>query len=97
MRAAILGDCDRIDVDVLGVMTVDGGRVNVNGGTLYVGVPVDPKQPPMGVDNAERAAQELRTLVERALTPRLDLLVDVVESRGKKIIRVTGSNDFRRG
>lgn len=61
---------------------------NTNGGTLYIGVPPEAKQLPIGVDQAERAAQELRTVIERALAPRLEVIVDVVESHHKKIIRV---------
>jgi hypothetical protein len=64
-----------------------GAFANTNGGTIYIGVPRDPKHPPLGVENADRAAQDLRVLIERMLSPRLDVIVDTVESRGKKIIR----------
>jgi len=61
---------------------------NTNGGTLYVGVSREPKQPPVGVTNPEQAVKELRGAIDRLLTPRLACTVDVQESRGKKLIRV---------
>jgi histidinol phosphatase-like PHP family hydrolase len=61
---------------------------NTNGGTIYVGVSADPKQRPAGVDKPAEAVQELRSAIDRMLTPSLDCTVDVAETKGKAIIRV---------
>jgi hypothetical protein len=61
---------------------------NTNGGTLYVGVSADPKQPPVGVPNPEQDVRELRSSIARMLTPHLECTVDVQTSRGRKIVRV---------
>jgi hypothetical protein len=61
---------------------------NTNGGTLYVGVSADPKQPPVGVANPAQAVKELRSAIDRMLTPSLDCTVDTLETKGKKIIRI---------
>ena len=61
---------------------------NTNGGTIYVGVSADPKQPPAGVPDHEQAIRELRSSIARQLTPPIECTVDVQDSRGKKIIRV---------
>ncbi len=80
-------------------MTQRGGRLfdviadvcafaNTNGGTIYVGVSADPKQRPVGVENAAQAVQELHSAIDRMLTPRLDCTVDTLETKGKTVIRV---------
>jgi hypothetical protein len=61
---------------------------NTNGGTVYVGVGPDPKQPPVGVPDLEQSIRELRTAIARMMTPPIECTVDVQETRGKKIIRV---------
>jgi hypothetical protein len=61
---------------------------NTNGGTIYVGVSADPKQPPAGVPDPEQAMRELRSALARMLTPQLAFTVDLQETRGKKIIRI---------
>lgn len=61
---------------------------NTNGGTIYVGVSPDPKQPPVGVFEPERSVKELQTSITRELTPQLAVTVDTLTSHGKKIIRI---------
>ncbi len=80
-------------------MTQRGGRLfdvvadvcafaNTNGGTVYVGASADPKQRPVGVENAAQAVRELHSAIDRMLTPRLDCTVDTLETKGKTVMRV---------
>jgi hypothetical protein len=80
-------------------MTRRGGRLyaiiadvcafaNTNGGTVYVGLSASPKQPPVGVDQADQAAQTLTQEIERKITPPLEVEVDVLESQGRKVLRL---------
>ncbi len=62
---------------------------NANGGTLYVGVSANPTQPPVGVDQAEKSATALRQEIERKINPPLDVEVDVLESHGRQVLRLT--------
>lgn len=80
-------------------MTRRGGRLyailadvcafaNTNGGTVYVGASPNPKQPPEGVEQVDQAAQTLTHEIERKITPPLEVEVDVLESRGRKMLRL---------
>ncbi|HIC94380.1 MAG TPA: PHP domain-containing protein [Anaerolineae bacterium] len=80
-------------------MTRRGGRLyaiiadvvafaNTNGGTIYVGVSANPKVPPVGVDNPKEAMALLKAEIERKVTPPLEVTLDVLESEGKKVIRL---------
>jgi hypothetical protein len=61
---------------------------NTNGGTIYLGLGPDSRQPIAGVPEPERAVKELRTTIARLLTPQLGVTVDLHETQGKKIIRI---------
>jgi hypothetical protein len=61
---------------------------NTNGGTIYVGLSDDPKKRPVSLDNPSRAVETLRSAVQRMITPRLDVTVDVQETEGVKIVRI---------
>lgn len=80
-------------------MTQRGGRLyaviadvcafaNTNGGTVYVGAGSNPKQPLVGVEQAEQAAQTLKHEIERKITPPMEVEVDVLESQGCKVLRL---------
>lgn len=80
-------------------MTRRGGRLyaiiaevcafaNTNGGTVYVGAGSNPKQPPVGIDQPEQAALTLSHEIERKITPPLEVKVDVLESQGRKVLRL---------
>jgi PHP family Zn ribbon phosphoesterase len=80
-------------------MTRRGGRLyaiiadvvafaNTNGGTIYVGVSSNPKTPPTGIDNPKEAIAILRSEIERKITPPLEVSIDVLESEGKKVVRL---------
>ena len=61
---------------------------NTNGGTLYIGLPSDPKQTVLGVPDAEQAINQLEKEISDRLTPPIQCSIDVQETGGKKIIRV---------
>ena len=61
---------------------------NTNGGTLYLGVPADASQPPIGIQGAEAAARQLEKETATRISPPLRIQVDTQETRGKTIIRV---------
>jgi hypothetical protein len=78
-------------------MTKRGGRLyaiisdvcafaNTNGGTVYVGVNPNPKQPPLGIEQAEQAVQTLKHEIERKITPPLEVKVDVLTSQRRKVL-----------
>lgn len=80
-------------------MTKQGGRLygvitdvcafaNTNGGTIYVGLPSDPKKPPVGVSNPQSSVDTLHQEISRLISPRLDVEIDVQETQGKSIIRI---------
>jgi PHP family Zn ribbon phosphoesterase len=62
---------------------------NTNGGTIYVGVSADPKQPPAGVNAPSRAVKALQEEIARRITPPLEVTVGVQETQGVKAVRVT--------
>jgi histidinol phosphatase-like PHP family hydrolase len=81
-------------------MTRRGGRLyavvadvcafaNTNGGTVYVGIGSNPKQPPVGVEQAGQAAQALRQEIESKITPPLEVEVDVLESQGRQVLHLS--------
>lgn len=61
---------------------------NTNGGTIYVGVSEDPKEPPVGVSDSPRVMKLLHSEIEHRLTPPLPVTLDQQETMGKKIIRI---------
>ncbi len=80
-------------------MTRQGGRMhavlrdvvalaNGNGGTVYLGVSANAKVEPKGIDNPEEDISELRSEIERQITPPLEVTMTVLKSHGKDIIRV---------
>jgi hypothetical protein len=80
-------------------MTVRGGKLfaiiadvcafaNANGGTLYIGLNVDPKMPVIGVSNPEQSITQLDKEISTRITPPLQCSIDIHETNGKKILRV---------
>lgn len=61
---------------------------NTNGGTLYVGVSADPKQPPDGVPSPQQAVKTMEQEIAKRIYPALEFQVDVQETRGKKVVRI---------
>ena len=62
---------------------------NTNGGTLYVGAGARSKNPPLGVDRPDQARRTLAAEIDRAVVPPIDVDVDVLQSHGKHVLRVT--------
>lgn len=80
-------------------MTVRGGKryaiiadvcafANTNGGTLYIGLAVEPKKPVQGISDPEQAIAQLEKEINNRLSPPLHCTLDVHETSNKKIIRV---------
>jgi len=81
-------------------MTRQGGRLhaimrdvvafaNTNGGTIYVGVSPNNRVEVRGVDKPDEAIAELRTEIERLVTPPIEVGMSVVHSEGKNVIVIT--------
>jgi hypothetical protein len=61
---------------------------NTNGGTLYVGMSADPKEPPVGVSNPSRVVKTLQEEIERRITPPFEVTVDVQATKGGRVVRL---------
>ncbi|HHX43168.1 MAG TPA: transcriptional regulator, partial [Chloroflexi bacterium] len=81
-------------------MTRQGGRLhaimrdvvafaNTNGGTIYVGISANPRAGVRGIDKPDEAIAELRSEIERLVTPPLDVTFNVVHSGGKDIVVIS--------
>lgn len=80
-------------------MTVRGGKryaiiadvcalANTNGGTIYIGLNNNPKQPVVGVPDPEQATQQLEQEISNRISPPLMCTVDIHDTSGKKVLRV---------
>ncbi|HSF80949.1 MAG TPA: RNA-binding domain-containing protein [Anaerolineales bacterium] len=80
-------------------MSVRGGKryaiiadicafANTNGGTLYVGISSDPKNPVTGIPNPEGSIIQLEKEINDRISPPLQCTLDVRETAGKKVIRI---------
>ena len=61
---------------------------NTNGGTIYVGVSVNPGEKSAGVENPAQVMNEIRSAIDRLLTPSLACTVDTLETKGKTVVRI---------
>ena len=79
-------------------MTRQGGRLftilsdvvafaNTHGGTIYLGVGINPG-PPLGVDDADQAIAELRAEIESKVVPPLEVEIDALETQDRQIVRI---------
>ncbi|RPI34222.1 MAG: PHP domain-containing protein [Chloroflexota bacterium] len=80
-------------------MTVRGGKLyaiiadvcafaNTNGGTLYIGLPGDPRKPVVGVTGPEQLINQLEKEISNRISPPISCTVDVHDAGGKKVLRV---------
>lgn len=80
-------------------MTVRGGMLysiiadvcalaNTNGGTLYVGLTSDPKEPVVGVSNPNQAVNRLEKEISNRISPPLQCTVDAHKTKGKDVLRI---------
>jgi hypothetical protein len=81
------------------IMTVRGGKryailadicafANTNGGTLYVGLSADSKEPVVGIPDPKNATTQLQKDIDDRIMPPLQCTLDVQETGGKKVLRV---------
>jgi PHP family Zn ribbon phosphoesterase len=61
---------------------------NTNGGTLFVGLSADPREAPIGVQNAKQAVKIIEQEIAKHITPPLTCEVDLQETSGKTVLRV---------
>lgn len=61
---------------------------NTNGGTLYIGVGPDKKQPPSGLRDPKAAMELLEREVRKAITPAVNIEMDIQETQGKQVVRL---------
>jgi hypothetical protein len=69
---------------------------NTNGGTIYVGVSSDPKVAPVGVRDVQGAIEELQGDIASRFSPEPDITIDMLPSRGQKILRIIVQADSNR-
>jgi hypothetical protein len=80
-------------------MTVRGGKLyaiisdvcafaNTNGGTLYIGLSSDEKQPITGISNPSQAIKQIEKEIGARISPELTCTVDSHKTRDKSIIRI---------
>jgi len=62
---------------------------NTNGGTVYIGATGNAKSKPIGVSDPEEAMNLVKTEVQKKVTPELDISLDVLDSQGVKVVRVS--------
>ncbi|MGB3715145.1 MAG: RNA-binding domain-containing protein [Candidatus Promineifilaceae bacterium] len=61
---------------------------NTNGGTVYIGLDPDPKEPIVGVKETAKAMQMITSTVSKRLTPEPEVTVDSLITQGKTIVRL---------
>ncbi len=61
---------------------------NTNGGTVYIGLSANPKEPPIGIENPTEAIATVRAEIERRISPQIPVEIDAQQTQGKWIVRV---------
>jgi hypothetical protein len=61
---------------------------NTNGGTLYIGLSPDLRQPPLGITIPETSITQLEKEINSRISPPISCTVDIHDFKGKKIMRV---------
>ena len=64
---------------------------NTNGGTIYVGIPADPKAKPEGVREPHKAIETLQGLISKRFSPEPQVVVDSLPTQGATVVRITVS------
>lgn len=75
------GHLDRVLRDICGM-------ANTNGGTIYIGVSADPKLPPGGVREVEKAIETLETTIAKRFSPEPEVHIDSLPTQNVKIVRI---------
>ncbi|MBP8950042.1 MAG: ATP-binding protein, partial [Candidatus Promineofilum sp.] len=66
-----------------------GAMANTNGGTIYIGVPADPKAKPEGVRETPKAIETLRNAIAKRFSPEPPVQIDSLPTQGGTVVRVT--------
>lgn len=61
---------------------------NTNGGTIYIGLNENPKDPPVGVNRVSQNIEQLYGEVDNRITPELTIQIDTQQTQGQSIIRI---------
>ncbi|MEM7348931.1 MAG: ATP-binding protein, partial [Chloroflexota bacterium] len=62
---------------------------NTNGGTIFVGLSDDPKQPIAGLAKPGEVDKTIRSEIEKKVNPPLDIEIDQHLTQGKKILQIS--------
>ena len=62
---------------------------NTNGGTIYVGIPADPKAKPEGVREPHKAIETLQTLISKRFSPEPQVVIDSLPTQGATVMRIS--------
>ena len=66
-----------------------GAMANTNGGTIYVGLPADPKAKPEGVRDPQKAIESLKGTISKRFSPEPQVVIDSLPSQGTTVVRIT--------
>jgi hypothetical protein len=61
---------------------------NTNGGTIYVGLPADPKAKPEGVRESQKAIETLQGAIAKRFSPEPQVVIDSLPTQGMTVMRV---------
>ena len=62
---------------------------NTNGGTIYVGLPADPKAKPEGIREPQKAIESLQGMITKRFSPQPQVGIDSLPSQGATVVRIT--------
>ncbi len=62
---------------------------NTNGGTIYVGVPTNPKEKIVGVREPKKSIDYLKDMIDKRLSPVPEVNIDSLVSQGQTVVRLT--------
>lgn len=66
-----------------------GAMANTNGGTIYVGLPADPKAKPEGVRDPQKAIESLKGTISKRFSPEPQVVIDSLPTQGTTVVRIT--------
>ncbi len=61
---------------------------NTNGGTIYVGLPADPKAKPEGVREPHKAIESLQGMIAKRFSPAPQVVIDSLPTAGTTVMRI---------
>lgn len=61
---------------------------NTNGGTIYVGIPADPKTKPEGVRDPQKAIESLQGMIAKRFSPGPQVHIDSLPTQGTTVMRI---------